>query len=209
MSRKKVILSIFLMIALVLVGIVLPTIWKMEKHDSEKETESTQTPIPEKESAELKETVVQPEYIHFDALQGFFSENQIKDLKEQFPAYFEEIRQSNVSSVEFLPDETSYPEKDTTLLQFSLSDGEILPVTYSTSSGAFFFGEEKLQVSTPQRTYPRQTDDTLPPVTTEEIEARQEGGFADTTDDVIEETEPVNTPDDSSKQNSDTGEVQP
>lgn len=207
MSRKKVILSIFLMIALVLVGIVLPTIWKMEKHDSEKETESNQTSIPEKETTVPEETVVQPEYIHFDALKEFFSENQIEDLKEQFPSYFDEIGQNGVSSVEFLPDETSYPEKDTTLLQFSLPDGNKLPVTYSTSSGAFFFGEEKLQVSTAQRTYMRQTDDSLPPVTTEEIEARQEGGFADTTDDVIEE--PETTPDDSSNQSSDAEEVQP
>ena len=78
MSRKKVILSIFLMITLVLVGIVLPTIWKMEKHDSEKETESNQTSIPEKGTTVPKETVVQPEYIHFDALKEFFSENQMK-----------------------------------------------------------------------------------------------------------------------------------
>lgn len=207
MSRKKVILSIFLMIALVLVGIVLPTIWKMEKHDSEKETESNQTSIPEKETTVPEKTVVQPEYIHFDALKEFFSENQIEDLKEQFPSYFDEIGQNGVSSVEFLPDETSYPEKDTTLLQFSLPDGNKLPVTYSTSSGAFFFGEEKLQVSTAQRTYMRQTDDSLPPVTTEEIEARQEGGFVDTTDDVIEE--PETTLDDSSNQSSDAEEVQP
>lgn len=86
MSRKKVILSIFLMIALVLVGIVLPTIWKMEKHDSEKETESNQTSIPEKETTVPEKTVVQPEYIHFDALKEFFSENQIEDLKKQFPS---------------------------------------------------------------------------------------------------------------------------
>lgn len=207
MSRKKVILSIFLMIALVLVGIVLPTIWKMEKHDSEKETESNQTSIPEKETTVPEKTVVQPEYIHFDALKEFFSENQIEDLKKQFPSYFDEIGQNGVSSVEFLPDETSYPEKDATLLQFFLPDGNKLSVTYSTSSGAFFFGEEKLQVSTAQRTYMRQTDDSLPPVTTEEIEARQEGGFADTTDDVIEE--PETTPDDSSNQSSDAEEVQP
>lgn len=207
MSRKKVILSIFLMIALVLVGIVLPTIWKMEKHDSEKETESNQTSIPEKETTVPEKTVVQPEYIHFDALKEFFSENQIEDLKKQFPSYFDEIGQNGVSSIEFLPDETSYPEKDATLLQFSLPDGNKLPVTYSTSSGAFFFGEEKLQVSTAQRTYMRQTDDSLPPVTTEEIEARQEGGFADTTDDVIEE--PETTLDDSSNQSSDAEEVQP
>lgn len=206
MSRKKVILSIFLMIALVLVGIVLPTIWKMEKHDPEKEPESNQTSIPEKETTVPEKAVVQPEYIHFDALKEFFSENQIEDLKEQFPSYFDEIG-NGVSSVEFLPDETSYPEKDATLLQFSLPDGNKLLVTYSTSSGAFFFGEEKLQVSTAQRTYMRQTDDSLPPVTTEEIEARQEGGFVDTTDDVIEE--PETTLDDSSNQSSDAEEVQP
>ena len=90
--------------------------------------------------------------------------------------------------MEFLPDETGYPDKDTTLLQFSLSNGTLLPVTYSASSGAFFFGEEKLQIAKDSRTYPRQTDDTLSSVTTEEIEARQEGGYADTSNDSIEET---------------------
>jgi len=195
MSRKKVILSIFLMIALILVGIVLPAIWKMEKQDAEKSAESTHTTTKGKEPSTVPiEHVSDLEYIGFDTLKDFFSENQIADLKEQFPSYFEKTGQTEISSLEFLPDETNYPDKDSTLLLFSLSDDTLLPVTYSTSTGAFFFGKEKLQVSSDSRTYTRQTDDTLEPLTTEEIETRQEGGFADTTDDVIEEPETDSAP---------------
>lgn len=204
MSRKKVILSIVLMIALVPLGIVLPAIWKMEKQDLEKSAESTYTATKEKEpSTAPSEPVSDLEYISFDTLKEFFSGSQIADLKGQFPSYFEKTGQTDISSLEFLPDETSYPDKDSTLLLFALSEGTLLPVTYSTSSGAFFFGEEKLQVAADSRTYPRQTDDTLESLTTEEIETRQEGGFADTTDDVIDEPETdLGHP-------SDTKEVQP
>ncbi len=142
MSRKKVILSIFLMIALVLVGIVLPAIWKMEKQDSEKSAESTHTTTTEKEPTTIPEEIVSDlEYIGFDALKEFFSGSQIADLKEQFPSYFEKTGQTDISSLEFLPDETSYPDKGSTRLLFALSDDTLLPVTYSTSSGAFFFGD--------------------------------------------------------------------
>lgn len=190
MSRKKVIFSIFLMIALILIGIVLPTIWKIEKQDSKKHTESIHTPETEKETAIPTEPLSDLEYTGFDALKEFFSESQIADLKEQFPSYFEKTGQTNISSLKFLPDETTYPDKDSTLLLFTLSDDTLLPVTYSASSGAFFFGEDKVQVATDSRTYNRQTDDTLGSLTTEEIEARQEGGYADTADDLIEDSVP-------------------
>ncbi len=83
MSRKKVILSIFLMIALVLVGIVLPAIWKMEKQDSEKSAESTHTTTTEKEPTTIPEEIVSDlEYIGFDALKEFFSGSQIAVVLE-------------------------------------------------------------------------------------------------------------------------------
>lgn len=193
MNRKKVILSIFLMVALVLVGIVLPTIRKMEKSDAKKSSVSDQTDSQETESDEpietQAETISEPDYLGFDALTVFLSDGQIADLKEQFLSYFKETELSGIDTVEFLPDETSYPDSDSTLLQFALSNGDTLPVTYSTSSGAFFFGEEKLQVSNETRTYSRQKEDTLPTLTTEEIEARQEGGYADTKDDDLTESE--------------------
>lgn len=212
MSRKKVILSIFLMIALVLIGIVLPTIWKMEKLGSKGNTESTHTSAADNEAIEPTETVSELAYIGFDDLKEFFSQNQITDLEEQFLSYFEITNQTTISSVEFLADETSYPEKDTTLLQFLLSDDTRLPVIYSTSSGAFFFGEEQFQVSEDSRVYTRQTDESLHTVTTEEIEAMQEGGYADTSDDIITETEGnANSMQSESNPsaNSDVKEVQP
>lgn len=188
MNRKKVILSIFLMILLVLAGIVLPALWEMEKQDSETDAESIHISETDNEASVPVDHTSELEYIGFDKLADFFPDNQTEDFKAQFPAYFKQTGQTAVSSVEFLPGETGYPDKDTTLFQFSLSDGTLLPVTYSASSGAFFFGEEKLQIAKDGRTYPRQTDDTLGSVTTEEIEARQEGGYADTADDSIEET---------------------
>ena len=189
--------------------------WKMKKQDSKTTTESTLTSFPEIETV-LSEVPPELEYIGFDTLEDFFSQNQIDDFKEQFPSYFEITGQTAISSVEFLPDETNYPDKDTTLLQFSLSDDTLLPVTYSASSGAFFFGEEKTQIKTDSRTYFHQTDETMSTITTEEIESRQEGGYADTKDDLILETEQVSAeqPDTSSpstdnSERSDGEEVQP
>ena len=216
MSRKQVILSIFLMIGLILIGMVLPTLRKMEKQNPDTSNESSHTSSPEEKTPVSEQTIPVLEYIGFDELEDFFSDSQIEDLKEQFPSYLEQTWQTTVSSVEFLPEETSYPDKDTTVFQFSLSDDSLLPVTYSTSTGAFFFGEEKLQVSNNSRIYSRQTDDNLDAVTTEEIESRQEGGYADTSDDILEE--PENTSEASSSEsvpstgdssNPDAKEVQP
>lgn len=189
MSRKKVILSIFLMIGLILIGIVLPALRKMEKQDSGTSKESSHTSSPEEKAPVSEQTIPVLEYIGFDELENFFSDSQIEDLKEQFPSYLKQTGQTTISSAEFLPEQTSYPDKDTIAFQFALSDHSLLPVTYSTSSGASFFGEEKLQVSGDSRTYPRQTDDSLDTVTTEEIESRQEGGYADTSDDIPEKPE--------------------
>lgn len=216
MSRKKVILSIFLMIGLVLVGIVLPALRKMEKQNPDTRKESSPISSPEEKTPVSEQTIPALKCIGFDGLEDFFSDSQIEDLKEQFPSYLEQTGQTTISSVEFLPEETSYPDKDTTVFQFSLSDDSLLPITYSASTGAFFFGEENLQVSNNSRIYSRQTDDSLGAIATEEIEFRQEGGYADTSDDILEEpenasnsssSEPVASTGNSS--NPDAKEVQP
>ncbi len=61
-------------------------------------------------------------------------------------------------------------------------------MTYSSPTSAFLFGKEKLQAGEDTKTYERQTDETLPDVSTEDVEKRQEGGFADTKDTKPEET---------------------
>lgn len=213
MSRIKVVLSIFLLIALVAVGIVLPTIWKMKEQNLKHDTQSDRTSSQEEETDEEETTISELDFIGFDALADFFSDIQIEDFKEQFFSYFEKTGQTAVTTVEFLPNETNYPDKDSTLLIFSLSDGSNLPVTYSTSLGAFLFGEEKLQVSSDTRTYIRQNDDTLPTITTEEIESMQEGGYADTPNETVKtsaQTEAGQNNDGASaSQDSESEEVQP
>ena len=175
MSRKKLILSILLMIGMIVAGIVLPALWKAEKQKNH--TADPKQPAKEIQT-EGADTVSLPtlKYVAFEELQ-FFADTQINE-----------------------PEQTTYPEGNDIMPTFALSDNTTLPVTCSTSTGAFLFGEEKLQISENTITYERETDDKLPAVTTEEIESMQEGGFADTPND-IEATEP--------EKKTNTKEVQP
>ena len=187
MSRKKLILSILLMIGMIVAGIVLPALWKAEKQKNH--TADPKQPAKEIQT-EGADTVSLPtlKYVAFEELQ-FFADTQINELKQQLSLYLKETGKTDITSVTFLPEQTTYPEGNDIMLTFALSDNTTLPVTCSTSTGAFLFGEEKLQISENTITYERETDDKLPAVTTEEIESMQEGGFADTPND-IESTEP-------------------
>lgn len=178
MNRKKVILSVFLMIFLILIGLTLPSMWKNQRKTEHKESEE---PI----KTEVKDTPdtedIHLDFIDFDALKAFFSESQITSLKKQFPIYLEETKKDSIKSVTFLPDQTTYPANTAVELIFTLSDNSTLPVTYSTSTGVFLFGKEKLQVSTDTEVYEKPTDDKLPSVTPEDVEKLQEGGYPNTT----------------------------
>lgn len=198
MSRKKLILSILLMIGMIVAGIVLPALWKAEKQKNH--TADPKQPAKEIQT-EGADTVSLPtlKYVAFEELQ-FFADTQINELKQQLSLYLKETGKTDITSVTFLPEQTTYPEGNDIMLTFALSDNTTLPVTCSTSTGAFLFGEEKLQVSENIITYERKTDQKLPAVTTEEIESMQEGGFADTPND-IEATEP--------EKKTNTKEVQP
>ena len=186
MSRKKFILSIFLMAALVSVGIILPAMHRNQTEGQPARKKSlpaagkTTKPAPIKEESSLSGL----QYLGFENLETFLPLIQIEDLKTQLASYLQETGYINIASVTFLADETTYPSNGETLFQFSLSDGSKLPVTCLTADGTFTFGEENQQTSTSDtaytRIYTRQTDDPLPAVTTEEIEAMQEGGYADT-----------------------------
>ena len=186
MSRKKLILSIFLMAALVSVGIILPALHR----DQDSRKPEGKKPIPTTEKTKkpspIKEVSSPPglQYLGFEDLETFLPLIQIDDLKAQVASYLQEAGYINIASVTFLVDETSYPSNGETLFQFSLSDGRKLLVTCLAADGTFTFGEQNQQISSSDtaytRIYTRQTDNTLPAVTTEEIEAMQEGGYADT-----------------------------
>ena len=186
MSRKKLILSIFLMAALVSVGIILPAMHRNQtaeqpsKKKSLPATGKTTKPSPIKETSSLPGL----QYLGFEDLETFLPLIQIEDLKPQMNSYLQEAGYTGITSITFLADETTYPSNGEILFQFSLSDDSKLPVTCLTADGTFTFGEENQQTSSSDtaytRIYTRQTDDTLPAVTTEEIEAMQEGGYADT-----------------------------
>ena len=186
MSRKKLILSILLMAVLVSVGIILPAMHRNqtegqpERKKSLPATGKTTKPTPIKEASSLAGL----QYLGFEDLETFLPLIQIEDLKTQLAYYLQETGYINIASVTFLADETTYPSNGETLFQFSLSDGSKLPVTCLIADGTFTFGEENQQTSSSDtaytRIYTRQIDDTLPAVTTEEIEAMQEGGYADT-----------------------------
>ena len=186
MSRKKLILSILLMAALVSAGMILPAMHReqtAEQPEGKKQVPAagkTKKPSPRKETCSLSGL----QYLGFEDLETFLAFIQIEDLKTQITSYLQEAGYTGITSVTFLADETSYPSNGETLFQFSLSDGSKLPVTCLTADGTFTFGEEERQISSSEnaytRIYTRQTDDTLPAVTTEEIEAMQEGGYADT-----------------------------
>ena len=186
MSRKKFILSIFLMAALVSAGIILPAMHQDQTTEQPARKKSlpaigkTTKPASIKKESSLSGL----QYLGFEDLETFLPLIQIEDLKTQLASYLQETGYINIASVTFLADETTYPSNGETLFQFSLSDGSKLPVTCLTADGTFTFGEENQQTSSSDtaytRIYTRQIDDTLPAVTTEEIEAMQEGGYADT-----------------------------
>ena len=103
------------------------------------------------------------------------------DLKALFPVYLQNSGRTEIKSVTFLPDETTYPDNNTTRLFFQLSDSTRLPVQYIGDLGVLLFGDEEAEFSTEQQSYEKQTDDSLPTVTTDQVETRQEGGYDDIT----------------------------
>lgn len=74
------------------------------------------------------------------------------------------------------------PYRNNRLPDVSLSDQDTLPVTYHTPTGVFLFGEDGVQVSADTTVYEKQTDDSLPSLTSQDIEHLQEGGYPDTSD---------------------------
>ena len=138
----------------------------------------------EKQSVNNLASLTGLQYLGFEDLETFLPSAQADSLKTQFTSYLQEAGYTDLTSVTFLVDETSYPSNGMIRFLFALSDGSKLPVTCLTADSTFTFGEENQTVPSSDladaRIYTRRTDDTLPAVTTEEIEAMQEGGYEDT-----------------------------
>lgn len=178
MSKLRVILAILLLIILVVIGIVLPSLWRSSKNTSEKQTDLASSNrddlTPNEERSDL-------EYTGFEKLSSFFPDSVTADLKSLFPVYLKNSGRAKIKSVTFLPDETTYPDNNTTRLFFQLSDSTRLPVQYIGDLGVLLFGDEEAEFSTEQRSYEKRTDDTLPTVTTDQVETMQESGYDDIT----------------------------
>ncbi|WP_162610258.1 DUF5038 domain-containing protein [Lachnoclostridium sp. An118] len=174
MSRIKLILSILLMLFLLAVGIFLPSRLR-ERKEPPKQGKETVSAEKEAKQNELTEM----DFLSFEELSQFFSFAQTASLKEQFPVYLTHAGRSDITSAEYLPDETAYPDTITVELHFLLSDDSTLPVFYDTMTGTFSFGEEREVLGASGQTYEKPVVDTLPPVSASEVEQRQEGGYAD------------------------------
>lgn len=178
MSRIKLILSILLMLFLLLVAIFLPS--RLRERNETPDTKSQEETASQEESNQ-PEKLTEMDFLSFEELSQFFSSAQTVSLKEQFPVYLTRTGQTDITSAEYLPDETGYPDTTTVELHFLLSDDSTLPVFYDTMTGAFSFGDDRTVLGTSGQTYEKPVLDTLPPVSSSEVEQRQEGGYADVT----------------------------
>ena len=201
MSRIKLILSILLMLLLLAVGIFLPSRLREQSKNPEQEKG---TASAEKEQNELTEM----DFLSFEELSQFFSAAQTASLKEQFPVYLTHAGRTDITSAEYLPDETAYPDTITVELHFRLSDDRTLPVFYDTMTGTFSFGEERTVLGASGQTYEKPVVDTLPPVSPSEVEKRQEGGYADVSAPENETPAETNTPAESSAQEEGTASAE-
>lgn len=201
MSRIKLILSILLMLLLLAVGIFLPSRLREQSKNPEQEKE---TASAEKEQNELTEM----DFLSFEELSQFFSAAQTASLKEQFPVYLTHAGRTDITSAEYLPDETAYPDTITVELHFRLSDDRTLPVFYDTMTGTFSFGKERTVLGTSGQTYEKPVVDTLPPVSPSEVEKRQEGGYADVSASEKETPAETDTPAESSAQEEGTASAE-
>ena len=180
MNKKKAILAIFMMAFLIIIGFILPSIWKSQKGNKKSETENTQhddSEHAETEQAENNESIT---FQDFESLEDFFSKEQVKLFQEELTSYLTNVKQISLTSIRFLADATTYPNASDINFSFQLPDKSVLPVYYTSSTGRFFFGEERTPDSGKEIIYERLTDDKLPSITTEEIEQLQEGGYDDT-----------------------------
>ena len=163
MNRKKAILAIFMMAFLIIIGFVFPSIWKSQKGNKKSETENTQHDNNENTETEQAENNESISFQDFEALEDFFSKEQVKLFQEELTSYLKNVKQMSLTSIRFLADDTTYPNASDINFSFQLPDKSVLPVYYTSSTGRFFFGEERTPDSGKEIIYERPTDDKLLP----------------------------------------------
>lgn len=87
MNRKKAILAIFMMAFLIIIGFVFPSIWKSQKGSKKSETENTQHDNNENTETEQAENNESISFQDFEALEDFFSKEQVKLFQEELTSY--------------------------------------------------------------------------------------------------------------------------
>lgn len=87
MNRKKAILAIFMMAFLIIIGFVFPSIWKSQKGNKKSETENTQHDNNENAETEQAENNESISFQDFEALEDFFSKEQVKLFQEELTSY--------------------------------------------------------------------------------------------------------------------------
>ncbi len=131
MNRKKVILAIFMMAFLIIIGFVFPSIWKSQKGNKKSETENTQHDNNENTETEQAENNESISFQDFEALEYFFSKEQVKLFQEELTSYLKNVKQMSLTSIRFLADDTTYPNASDINFLFQLPDKSVLPVYYT------------------------------------------------------------------------------
>lgn len=103
MNRKKAILAIFMMAFLIIIGFVFPSIWKSQKGNKKSETENTQHDNNENAETEQAENNESISFQDFEALEDFFSKEQVKLFQEELTSYLKNVKQISLTSIRSYP----------------------------------------------------------------------------------------------------------
>ena len=139
MNRKKAILAIFMMAFLIIIGFVFPSIWKSQKGTKNPRQKILNTiimKIPGQNKQKITNTI---SFQDFEALEDFFSKEQVKLFQEELTSYLKNVKQMSLTSIRFLADDTTYPNASDINFSFQFPDKSVLPVYYTSSTGRFLF----------------------------------------------------------------------
>ena len=165
MNRKKAILAIFMMAFLIIIGFVFPSIWKSQKGNKKSETENTQHDNNENAETEQAENNESISFQDFEALEDFFSKEQVKLFQEELTSYLKNVKQISLTSIRFLADDTTYPNASDINFLFQLPQFTSLLRSVRTALFPRLFPGTtvKNEASTPRFARERATLASLPP----------------------------------------------
>lgn len=95
MNRKKVILSILMMVFLIAVGFVLPHLFKEKRGEKPASSAPTKEETTDTEQSSSKTALT---FLDFSALQNFFSKGQIETLCQELQTYLTDTGNTSISS---------------------------------------------------------------------------------------------------------------